>query len=760
MGDQILAFDDFWQKPAITEYHSFQQLKKYQWGPSGYVYVAFPWATLIDLLQTGREIPDHLIKGLNDMICQCRLAKDRSTLITVCQHIYAQGFSSIFKACHLNIVYWSHATLQNRVCDGIEWRPYPLFPVQRHSASRDGDYKALETRRYHASFVGAYEQKYYLSAIREEIFKLSEQHVDLNLLIRRRGGWHFQDDVYTQQIYGLKLEEAKRHQQDIHAAEYREVLMESMVSLCPSGSGPNSIRLWESLSYGCIPLVFADSLALPGEQQLWLEACVFMSESSSHQAIAEEIAFQTLEKSSEFKERQAAGQLLESRYGVDVFVWDLLQLERNRLQEGQAMPGVPECKPTIPVQQIRVLIIDPGLKTPGSHHHKINEQLAKTLGASQIFVFSHQLLNPADRSFSYPVKAVFSYGTYDDLPDLASADYCRQVETLTQQLLHEWRTFDGLHWLYVHTATPAQIQMIANCLELLRDQLQLTGVYLQLMFEPRSLLPKQSEFVLPRAAARYTSALNSLDQITRECGVPCFVETSNPAFQRIFKQLDLERSIGIHPHLFCHDAASISDRESSSGRRRVLLHSGDPRPGKGLEWMAREIEAWINDTPADIQFVIHIGKLRYPDAFPQIAEAIDRISSIAQCHPDRISLKRGYASDTEWVDMVQHTDALALLYDPEFYRYKTSGALLDYLQITKGSCPLLVSAQINSEDILHSYGINYLSIDYGDGYLFRQAIQDLWYLDLPKQAAGWQRLFSDFFATTNTQHLIHLMGGR
>jgi hypothetical protein len=44
---------------------------------------------------------------------------------------------------------------------------------------------------------------------------------------------------------------------------YNDILIKSRYSLCPSGSGPNSIRFWESLAVGSIPVLLADTLDLP-----------------------------------------------------------------------------------------------------------------------------------------------------------------------------------------------------------------------------------------------------------------------------------------------------------------------------------------------------------------------------------------------------------------------------------------------------------------------------------------------------------------
>ena len=53
--------------------------------------------------------------------------------------------------------------------------------------------------------------------------------------------------------------------------------MASRYSLCPSGAGPNSIRLWESLAVGAIPIILADTLELP-EHEDWDKAVLRVPE--------------------------------------------------------------------------------------------------------------------------------------------------------------------------------------------------------------------------------------------------------------------------------------------------------------------------------------------------------------------------------------------------------------------------------------------------------------------------------------------------
>ena len=56
--------------------------------------------------------------------------------------------------------------------------------------------------------------------------------------------------------------------------EFTRILQESIFSLCPSGAGPNSTRLWESIGCGSIPVVLSDDYLPPGSKALWELATV------------------------------------------------------------------------------------------------------------------------------------------------------------------------------------------------------------------------------------------------------------------------------------------------------------------------------------------------------------------------------------------------------------------------------------------------------------------------------------------------------
>jgi hypothetical protein len=84
--------------------------------------------------------------------------------------------------------------------------------------------------------------------IRAEIFKLPCLP---NVVIKRRNQWHhWQKDPIIK---------AKEH------AEYANVLGRSRFSLCPRGYGVGTLRFWESLGAGAIPVIIpAEEVVLPG----------------------------------------------------------------------------------------------------------------------------------------------------------------------------------------------------------------------------------------------------------------------------------------------------------------------------------------------------------------------------------------------------------------------------------------------------------------------------------------------------------------
>ncbi|GAA6213148.1 hypothetical protein NBRC116602_28890 [Hyphomicrobiales bacterium 4NK60-0047b] len=269
----ILAFPYFWQVPAETEKAAYETILD-----SGindqFDYLAFPWATIIDGVRNDASIAYEILINLKKASSVNSLGCKRRA--TVAQHIHADHFVDLFKACGITDLFWSHATKKISEIGGIRLHPFPLFPAQ----TPKGPTRNLPNnqRKYLANFIGAYNPSIYLSNVRDVILKDTNKYGDL--LIIKRGAWHFDRAVYQEQIRGVAPGEQKKLQEEAYKEEYLSAIKNSWFTLCPTGSGPNSIRIFESLCLGSIPIVLTKDLKLVGDETLWQQACIIEEDSA------------------------------------------------------------------------------------------------------------------------------------------------------------------------------------------------------------------------------------------------------------------------------------------------------------------------------------------------------------------------------------------------------------------------------------------------------------------------------------------------
>ena len=235
--DIAKRYDTFWQYPVITEYTFYQQNK------NNLNYLGFPWATMID---SKRNF--NLSK-----------LKNNRKKYTCCQHIFFRKLIGLFKNLNINVVYTPHKVIGEDYINEIEIKSCPLYAVnvedeERNEIFRDVDFLQIK-RKYLYSFAGGY-NSCYMSDIRLNLFQLK---LDDEVLIENTNGWHFENT-----IYGGQQSKEKKYKKEVKKINYyNQLLLNSRFSLCPSGSGPNSIRFWESLAVGSIPVLISDKLDLP-----------------------------------------------------------------------------------------------------------------------------------------------------------------------------------------------------------------------------------------------------------------------------------------------------------------------------------------------------------------------------------------------------------------------------------------------------------------------------------------------------------------
>ena len=260
--DIINELNLFWQYPARTEETFYLQNKDDE------NFIGIPWATIHD-----KKV--NLNQGFFKLMTRIQKNKE---YYTCCQHIAFYKFITIWKALGIKKVYISHKRKGIDIVDNITLLPMPLYAVNIEDTNFNKEFQNIEDKLtiekpYLYSFIGGYQQADYMSSIRPNIFKM--QHPD-NTFIKNTGVWHLDKLVFgSKQNISGELYKTKEH--DIKTGIYNEVLKKSRFSLCPSGSGPNSIRFWESLAIGSIPVLLSDTLELP-YHELWCDAILEVKE--------------------------------------------------------------------------------------------------------------------------------------------------------------------------------------------------------------------------------------------------------------------------------------------------------------------------------------------------------------------------------------------------------------------------------------------------------------------------------------------------
>lgn len=267
----------FWQYPCITEgsaaeassgnFHFYSADS-----PDFFNYISIPWATWIDLFADSNHHP-HGSLLLNYQIRMwasvsalsfADISFDRSKvrLVSVCQHVYWQKAIPWFTQIGLTDVFLSHCPLDEsqRYVDGIRLHPWHLFATNVETPERAVGIvhgKPNSEKSFLASFIGAHAD-HYVSDHRRRLAVLKGIpgfHIEI------KNEWHFNKQVYEYQLKGkhdfpLVLDEES-------VLQYNTVLSDSVFSLCPAGAGANTIRFWESLAVGAIPVVIGPRPALP-----------------------------------------------------------------------------------------------------------------------------------------------------------------------------------------------------------------------------------------------------------------------------------------------------------------------------------------------------------------------------------------------------------------------------------------------------------------------------------------------------------------
>ncbi|MCT0209778.1 glycosyltransferase family 47 protein [Synechococcus sp. CS-1333] len=288
----------FWQYPCRTEEDAHlvhSELSGPQREGEAYqVYVGLPWATFIDRgvnqQLSGNPYPEALLlaHAKRAEALAAVLSRWHKTLQvhSVCQHIFWREAASWIRAAGITDLWLSHKEKGLDEAQGMRLHSWSLYAVNdRDPERRQGlAFVPIEQRPVFASFSGAH-MKHYLSDVRQRMAALAELE---GYRVTIKDMWHFNKVVYNFQVFGDESKKDAIETDEVRS--YNELLSHTRFSLCPVGAGPNTLRLWESLAVGAIPVVLSDrhelpelERLLPGEGLSWGQVIVLHPEAELEQ---------------------------------------------------------------------------------------------------------------------------------------------------------------------------------------------------------------------------------------------------------------------------------------------------------------------------------------------------------------------------------------------------------------------------------------------------------------------------------------------
>lgn len=280
----------FWQYPAATERQAWQNHIDIARGANQdlashtvHIYLPIPWATYIDKKKLPEDVLSIFVPRISGLHRLARSVGWKLRVHTVCQHIYWKKILKMLQRLGVTDLHLSHATNDiDPINDGelmsMRIHSWPLFapnievPERRLGLTVE---KPFVCRQYLASFIGAH-MPHYRSNVRVDLL-LAAKALNLdNILVELTDIWHFNKVVFEEQVMNKQLTKAQETDATFANQRYNEVLSDSRFSLCPDGAGPNTLRFWESIALGCVPVLFNRTLAFPSSFSTALtNLCVF-----------------------------------------------------------------------------------------------------------------------------------------------------------------------------------------------------------------------------------------------------------------------------------------------------------------------------------------------------------------------------------------------------------------------------------------------------------------------------------------------------
>ena len=215
-----------YEKFAV-EYEAYKALKEIK----DINYIAIPWTQILN--SAWIKYPNcQNAKYYFNILSKEKINQQNN--FTICQHDAYISLKWLFKELNITKIFCPLHDVNNNLED------ISIIPISFTTFFNFEEvYKDILF-----SFVGSYMTHPLRQRMKDRI---NGQHIIY------RNGFHIDSNTYNNEINLKEKEES----------EYKNIIERSRFSICPRGSSSSSIRFWESLQAGAIPILISDHWKLP-----------------------------------------------------------------------------------------------------------------------------------------------------------------------------------------------------------------------------------------------------------------------------------------------------------------------------------------------------------------------------------------------------------------------------------------------------------------------------------------------------------------
>lgn len=266
---------NFWQYPCATEKQAYENHLSIPQGKhinvedkTINIYVPLPWATYIDK----KNFPEGYLRRIKALISMYRHIALQSGFTlrvhSVCQHIHWVRILEKAQEIGVTDLHLSHKNseseeYQREVGTSLTLHGWTLIAVNFETPERSEgmERKPMPERKLLASFIGAH-MPHYRDDSRVKLFEAAKACGRDDVFVDLGNEWHFNKVVYEEQVLNKEIESHHIDEHHQRTFRYNSILSDSRFSLCPEGAGPNTLRFWESIAVGSIPVILSTDLSI------------------------------------------------------------------------------------------------------------------------------------------------------------------------------------------------------------------------------------------------------------------------------------------------------------------------------------------------------------------------------------------------------------------------------------------------------------------------------------------------------------------